>query len=251
MAAVSTSFFVGCESEDDFNAPNYVTFASSNMEFTVDQNSSGSFDVTVYTAEESGSSKTFAINVDESSSISEEDFNVPETVTVPANSNEGSFTIGITDNTIDNAGETLVLTLENAGGYTGEPLSIDILKLCEFESLASSYTATVTAFDSQAPEFDVVLNEEGELVFSGESLWGPNFVAWATGDDGYAGSYVYSGTITLNSDNSITVSSEEAMMLGGQGRYNPCTGTFSYTLETSLFGEPNVMVDVVLTPNEE
>jgi hypothetical protein len=251
IAAISMSAFVGCNSDDEFTPPNYVTFEAEELTFEVDQNSSASYDVTVYTMTESGSARTFAINVAEESSISEADFSVPATVTVPANSNEGTFTVEITENTIADAGETLILTLgEEEGLYIGEPLEIMVMKLCEFTSLASSYTATVSAFGGfEAPSFEMVLTDEGDMVFSADSLWGNDFVAWATGDPAYSGLYVYSGNITLNSDNTLTVTSGDDFMTGGNGMYNPCTGTFSYTISTTLFGGVENM-EVVLTPNE-
>ncbi len=245
-------FLQGCSNDDDFTPPNYVTFEANELSFTVNQNSSESFDVTVYTANETSSDRTFTVMVDEASSINSEDYSVPATVTVPANSNEGTLTLEITDNTIADAGETLVLAFEGKEGlFLGEPLTINVLKLCEFTSLAPSYSGSPSAFGANATPFQAVLTPVGDKVFSVASLWGPDFIAWATGDPSYAGAFVYSGTITLNDDNTLTIDSQDSFMLGGSGTYNPCTGTFNYTLETSLFGAPNVLVDVFLAPNEE
>lgn len=250
LVAISTSFFVGCDSDDEFTPPNYVTFASEEMTFTVDQNSSGSFDVTVFTANKVGSDRTFSINVNESSTINEGDFSVPGTVTVPANSNEATFTVEVTDNTIADEGESLDLSLSGEQGlFTGEPLEINVLKRCEFESLAPGYTVTTTAFGSEAPEFETTLNDEGDMVFTSDNLWG-DFVAWAAGDSSLAGAYPFPATITMDADNNLDITSEADYMLGGDGSYNPCTGSFSMSLETSIFGDPNVIVDVVFTPSE-
>lgn len=107
------------------------------------------------------------------------------------------------------------------------------------QTLAVNYKATPKAFGDIAPEFDAVFNDEdGSLEFSVESLWGPNFVSWATGDPSYEGSFVYPGTITLNSDFSVTVTSDEFYALGGEGSFDPCTKTFYITIVNDLFGDP-------------
>ena len=69
VAAISTTFFVGCSSDDDFTPPNYVTFAEGSMSYAVAQNGSGSFDVTVYTANITGSDRTFEVAVASTSSM--------------------------------------------------------------------------------------------------------------------------------------------------------------------------------------
>ena len=80
-----------------------------------------------------------------------------------------------------------------------------------------------------------------------DSCWGANFVADATGDPGYAGAFVYSGTLIINSDLTITIVGNDGWTLGGEGVYDPCTNAISYTLGQALFQNP-FTVDVYLTP---
>lgn len=131
MAVVSTSFFVGCDSDDEFTPPNYVTFANQEMNISVDQNSSASIDVTVFTANTTGSDRTFPIIVSANSTLDAAAYNVPANVTIPANSNETTFTVEVNDTNISNEGESLILTLEGAAElYTGDSLVISVVRNC-------------------------------------------------------------------------------------------------------------------------
>lgn len=138
LAVISASFFTSCEKDDDFTPPNYVTFESNSMEYAVEQNGSGSFDVTVYTANKTGSDRTFNITVDGSSSADPASYEVPATVIVPANSNEATFTINVTDNNISNSGNTLVLNIAGSEAYTGENLVVNLTRDCPSD-LAGTY----------------------------------------------------------------------------------------------------------------
>lgn len=138
MAVVSTSLFVGCDSDDDFTPPNYVTFAENTIDFVVNENSSGSFDVTLYTANTTSSDRTFTINVDEESTLNTAAYSMPTTVVVPANTNEVTFTVDVTDTNIDNSGDTLILSLSgDQGVYTGDPLTVNVARFCEFEPVGT------------------------------------------------------------------------------------------------------------------
>lgn len=146
MAVVSTSFFVGCDSDDDFTPPNYVTFAdvtfnSDEMTVSVGSESSESVDLTIFTGNQTGSARTFGINVVESSTLDPSTYSLPETVTIPANSNEATISLDITGSGIDNAGDVLVLQMENeAGLYVGDELTVNIIKVCPFD--ASQWAGT-------------------------------------------------------------------------------------------------------------
>ena len=81
-----------------------------------------------------------------------------------------------------------------------------------------------------------------------DSCWGSSFVADATGNPAYQGQFIYSGTLTINSDLSVTVVGNSAYATGGTGSYNPCTGEITYTLTQALFSNP-FTVNVILTPD--
>lgn len=145
IAAISTTLFVGCSSDDDFNPPNYVTFAdvtanSDELYVSVDSEGSETVDLTVFAGNQTGSARTFDVIVDESSTLDPSAYTIPETVTIPANSNEATISVELTGSGIDNEGDILVLQLENENGYVGDPLTINVLKVCPFD--ASGWVGT-------------------------------------------------------------------------------------------------------------
>lgn len=121
--------------------------------------------------------------------------------------------------------------LDIAGTYSAQPFA--------FGEDSPAYTATLTAVDGTTDQFTI------------DSAWGPNWVAWATGDPGFEGIYVYSGVITINADNSITIVGDDGWSaIGGSGEYDPsCVNVFSYTLQQELFAG-TFTVDNVLTQDQ-
>lgn len=223
--AVST-LLVGCQYDDDFTPPNYVTFEDDEMDFAVDQNSSGSFDVTVYTANTTGSDRTFTINVDESSTINADSYSLPQTITVPANSNEATFTVDVTDNSIGDTGDTLVLELaEESGLSAGDPLTVNIAKICDFEPVGT-FINNSGWFEEEYP----VVVEKGAAA--------NQYVVkdmFADGTD---------ITFTVNADFTVTVAKQNAWVSGTYGqasvtgrpgsKFNPCSRVVTLVLQHTV-----------------
>lgn len=227
ITTISFSFFVGCEdADDDFNPPNYVTFAENSMNFAVNQNSSGSVEVTIFTANTTGSDRTFTINVEESSTLNSDSYDIPGTVVVPANSNEGTFTVNVTDNSLDDAGDVLVLTV--GGGdefYSGAPLTLNIAKICEFEPVG------------------IFTNNSGwyEQEYNVELVAGATENQYVVKDMFAAGTDI---TFTVNPDYTITVPKQNAWMHSSYGQasvtgrpgsaLSPCTGEATLVLQHTV-----------------
>ena len=151
-------------------------------------------------------------------------------------------------------GKTAIFNLSASGDVEvsdNNQFTLELFKLCPFTGLnTSNYTASVTAFDAEAPSYVLTLDpvpgtDNQWTVYSG---WGPTFVSWATGNSAYDNLYIYSGTIVLNSDFTIDFIGNDAWATGGSGNFSPCTQEFSYTLSQGLF-TTSFTVDVVLTPN--
>lgn len=226
IAAISMTFFVGCNYEDDIDPPNYVTFDINELDLSVQEDSSESFDVTVYTANTTGSDRTFTINVDESSTLDPGAYTLPASVTVPANSNEVTFTVGVTGSGIDDFGDTLVLSLgKEQGAYTGHPLAVDITKLCDFE-LTGDYTNASGWFEA----------EYAVEVEAGSSA--NQYVVKDMFEDGF------DITFTVNEDSSITVPKQDAWVSGTYGqasvdgragsKVEPCIGVVTLVLRHTV-----------------
>lgn len=180
-----SAFLSSCESDDD-STPDFVTFASESQDFAVTQNGNGSFDVTVYTNKESGSSRTFNIDVLESSTLGSDAYDVPASVTVPGGSNEGTFTVNVSDTNIGNAGETLILGFSESNNFfTGEPLSINVTRDCPSD-LAGTYSVLSSgqSTDPAAPDpvvdlpYTVTLTKTGDNTYSVSDIFAGVYIDW-------------------------------------------------------------------------
>ena len=121
-------------------------------------------------------------------------------------------------------------------------------------SLSATYSGEVSLSGSVYASFTTTLTDNGDGTYDADTLWG-DFVANATGSSDYAGLYQYPATITIADDFSVVVEDTEAVTPGGVGTYDPCTNSFSLTLEQFLFteddGSSSFTVDVTLVPIAE
>ncbi|WP_318310258.1 hypothetical protein [Flagellimonas crocea] len=178
------------------------------------------------------------------------------TIEIPA----GEFSADIVIQPVDNldADGDVEVTLElDAGsdlpiGIAGEGLvatsrSITITDNDCPTVFSSAYSVSVFAFDEEAPSFnvDLIPVDGTDNQFTIESSWGPNFVAWATGDSSYEGQFPYSGTITVNEDFSVDFAGDASWATGGTGTYTACGDRFEITLTQALFSG-GFTVDIVM-----
>lgn len=164
VSVLSTAFFVGC-SDDDFTPADYVSFADVPT-ISVNEGESKTVEVKVYTSIETGSARTFNVNVREESTLSPSAYTVSENVTIPANSNVGTVTVDISGAGIANAGDVLILELEATNGtITGEPKSLSLFKVCPFD--ASQWFGTYDIFEGFVAGANEGLNLAGVV---GESF---------------------------------------------------------------------------------
>lgn len=243
LTVLSTSLFVGCSSDDEVTPPNYVTFEAEELNFAIDENTSGTLDVTVYTANTTGSDRTFTINVDESSTINADSYTLPQTVTVPANSNEVTFSIEVTDNSLGDSGEVLILDIADQEGlHRGEPLTVNIAKICEFEPVGT-FINNSGWFEEEYP----VTVEAGAAA--------NQYVVkdmFAEGTD---------ITFTVNPDFTVTVPKQNAWVSGTYGqasvtgkagsKFNPCSRVVTLVLQHTVSAGSFGTYSEVLTFTEE
>ncbi len=111
---------------------NYVSFEANMPAIIVEKGSSADMEVHVYTSQVSGSDRTFNVEVvPDATTANAESYSVPATVTVPANSNDGTLTVGATDNNLGEAPVTLVLRIVSSDGlFTGNTADLTIQKFC-------------------------------------------------------------------------------------------------------------------------
>lgn len=121
------------------------------------------------------------------------------------------------------------------------------LKVCNVEVM-SDYTANPIAFDAEAPEYTATLTPVPgtDNEFTIDSAWGPNFVAWATGNPAYEGAFLYSGTVIVNFDDyTVEVIGDDAWASGGTGTFDPCNNEITFEVGQALFSNPFTVVNTL------
>lgn len=140
ICIIALSFTVSCE-QDDSGSVNYVTFESPTLNFGVDLDGTTSREIKVFTGNKVGQDRSFDILVVPSSTLSSAAYVLPSSVTVPANTNEGTFTVQISDIDISEGGETLILTFGDVDVntvYTGVNMRLNVTQVCPLNELALS-----------------------------------------------------------------------------------------------------------------
>lgn len=143
---------------------NYVTFEATSMDLGVVIDGSSDYELLVYTTQTTGTDRTFDVTVDlESTTADAAAYSVPATVTVPANTNKGSFVVGLNDINIGD-GVDIVLNLEvEEGVYKGDAMVLSVTQLCEQNDLNVLLT-----FDDWASECSwTITNASGTVVLEG------------------------------------------------------------------------------------
>jgi len=115
---------------------NYVTFQAPSIDLGVDINSSNDREIKVYTTQISGSDRIFNVKVlTEATTADPQSYVVPTTVTVPANSNEGTLVVTLKDINIGE-GKILVLDIEAQKGlFKGPSTKLNITQICPFNDV--------------------------------------------------------------------------------------------------------------------
>jgi hypothetical protein len=140
---LSLSFlFQGCAEDDSSSTPsfNYVTFETKSKDITVNPGATITNDIKVFTTQVSGSDRTFGITLDATSTMSAQYMTIPATVTVPANSNVGIVSIGVTGVGLSlSTPKTIKLNLVAEDGlYTGSNVTINVRENCPLNTVVLS-----------------------------------------------------------------------------------------------------------------
>ena len=154
IMALSLTAFVGCDYDDDITPPNYVTFeriTTANVGVAI--GSTSTHTVTVYTGNVTSEDRTFDLVVNNLSTLEAAGYDLPATVTIPGGSNEGTFTVEVSDMNLGLAGKKLVINLaESAGLSAGGAYTINVSRTCagsgfvidiKFDGYASETTWTL------------------------------------------------------------------------------------------------------------
>lgn len=137
LLLISLSFFAfnGCDDDDEII--NYVSFETQSYDFGVELEGSTTNELKIYATKTTGSDRTYNINVvTDMSTADPESYDVPATVTIPANTNVGLFSVKIDDLNIGSDGEILVLEIGREEDlFTGEKMTLNIKQVCPYNEV--------------------------------------------------------------------------------------------------------------------
>jgi len=166
IMALSLTAFVGCDYDDEFTPPNYVTFervTTANVGVAVGTTSTHT--VTVYTGNITSNDRTFDLVANSSSTLEAAGYELPATVTIPGGTNEGTFTVEVADMNLGLAGKKLVINLAESEDLTaGGSYTINVSRTCAGTGFTIDFE-----FDGYASETTWILEdaEGNELVTGG------------------------------------------------------------------------------------
>ncbi len=117
IACLSFTFLQNCEDTYVPDSPAYVTFAKFAYSTGVDPGASTSYDIKVFTADVTGADRSFDLTVDGSGAASGS-YTVPASVTIPAGSNEATFTVALSDTNLGIGVNKILISFDHADGYS-------------------------------------------------------------------------------------------------------------------------------------
>lgn len=159
----SAILFVGCNEDDEFVPPNYVTLEEDES-VGVEIGGTTSHEVTVYTANITGGDRTFDLSVNEQTTLDAAAYEIPATVTVPGGTNMATFKVEVSDVELGLAGKELVLDVTGKNGVSsGGPYSLFVTRTCEGTDFVIDFD-----FDGYASEISWALSDaEGNVLVTG------------------------------------------------------------------------------------
>ena len=126
------------------------------------------------------------------------------------------------------------------------------VRLCPF-TFASSYTgvptANIASGDVEADSFSVnFVPTANPNEFTLSTTWGPDYVAFLTGNPGFSGMFLYPSTLSVDTTTGdVTVVGGAGYADGGSGTMDACSGEITVVITDGLFGA--FPTTVVFTPN--
>lgn len=169
FAILTAALLFNCEKEDTSSSlKDYVGFEKGPIAMTVVKNGTSTKDVVVYSSDISSTDRTYNLVVDAQATKLKSAYVVPATVTIPANTNKGTFTVSVTDDeTLEFVNQALVVDFESKVGlYFGDNLTINVTELC-----TDTLVRLALTFDSWPEETTVELfdlsGEEPVVIYEG------------------------------------------------------------------------------------
>lgn len=177
---------------DNVNGSTLIGFNRSSIDVPVDidtDNFSRTLDVTVSVSTISDVERSYTVSVlADDSTVDASNYQLPANVTIPANSYNGTFTIGFQDATLETEAEILTLALDGADAAFDSPVTLSVFQVCPIPS------------DYMIGDYEI---SDNEIVFNGTNFT-TRTVTISEGDSATSREFVtdWSGgpafTVTLN-----------------------------------------------------
>jgi len=169
ILSISLFAFFGCEENEDVIAVSEIDYVSFEIDFAqgVDAAIATSLDVRVFTSTIASSDRTINLIVDTANTtLDASAYTAPTSVTIPANSNEGTFAINI-DGPNVGAGGVLVFDFnaDSNIAFTGDPVTINVFPVCFDNTPNLTLTLDIT-FDSWPEEIYWVIEDSAANVIA-------------------------------------------------------------------------------------
>ncbi len=200
---------------------NYAGFEGTSASVVVNQNSSSDLSIKIYSTRKTGSARTFNLAVvTDKTSADVAAYDVPSSVTIPANSNVGEFTVTVSDENLDPGGNTVVLRLEsNNKLYTGDNITINVQLYCPLN--ISDFLGEYMISEAGYGEYPTTITKDPDVE---NRIWVTNFWDW-TNDLVYLDFNPDNGKVSAPSQ-VVTMGDGNDYTITGNGTYNACAGTF-------------------------
>jgi len=189
LITIAMFVFNGCTDKVDTTKDlNLVSFEVRTPTIIVEKDGSTDTDIHVYTTQTTSSDRTFGVEVVEAlTTVSADAYSVPTTITVPANTNDGTLTVTVSDNNLGVDPVTLGLRVTAAADlFVGNEASLNIQKHCtlDINDFVGAYSGTAGSGDPT--EVVTSLDGSGNLQITGiavgwmENYWGEVITSMAT-----------------------------------------------------------------------
>jgi hypothetical protein len=176
-----------CNDDETVVIPsNYVSFDAKQKKISLLDNEETVKDINIYTNDISGADRTFMVElipvpvtVPVTPTLAAENYTLPATVVVPANSNKGVIKMGLKNVSLSFIAQFLHLSLKQAPGISvGKPLLISFTELCPLNSV--TLNLKLDAYGSETKW--TLYNSSLEVLFTGgpytDGVTGPIIQNW-------------------------------------------------------------------------
>lgn len=139
LTLIILTTFTGCQEPVEPTGIAFITFEKPSESFIINEGTTLNTEFKIFTATNVGSDTTLDLTT--ITTLNAANYSVPASVTIPANSNEATISISITENNFDKInGETMSISFSSPDGfYSGETnLNIIVSVFCP-SAIAGSY----------------------------------------------------------------------------------------------------------------